>query len=157
MLMVIQATWLPPPDRTREATLISVSQDHDGTVVVSPTGELCIASVPDLRDLLDAVAARGHRHVVVDLRGVTLLTAAGLGTLVAARERLRSDGGWLQVRNPRGIVERVLRICRLEEVLVAVPAPTRPLARFDSSAPAQCCRTILPSWSPASRRSRALG
>jgi stage II sporulation protein AA (anti-sigma F factor antagonist) len=79
-------------------------RDQDGTTVVGVSGEVDLASSPDLTACLDQVDG----VVVVDLSDVTFLDSSGMGALVAARKRLQADGGDLTVRAPRDNVRGAL-------------------------------------------------
>jgi anti-anti-sigma factor len=79
-------------------------RDQDGTTVVGVSGEVDLASSPDLTACLDQVDG----VVVVDLSAVTFLDSSGMGALVAARKRLQADGGDLTVRAPRDNVRGAL-------------------------------------------------
>jgi anti-anti-sigma factor len=76
----------------------------DGTTILAVTGEIDLASSPDLTACLDALDGT----VVVDLTGVTFLDSSGMGALVAARKRLQAGGGDLSVREPRDNVRGAL-------------------------------------------------
>jgi anti-anti-sigma factor len=59
--------------------------------LVEVAGEIDFASAPELRDCLRQMIDGGGRHLVVDLRQVSLMDSVGLGVLVGARERVRGD------------------------------------------------------------------
>lgn len=69
----------------------------DGVPVVILRGEVDFGTAPKLRELLIATAMDGHRHAVVDLRGVDFLDSTGLGVLVGALKRYRTLGGDLHL------------------------------------------------------------
>jgi len=94
----------------------------DGTVVLLLTGEVDVATAPRLAEALHALAGR---RVEVDLRGVELLGAAGLGVLAGASGQLRQAGGDLRLARPRPLVARCLTITRLD-ALLAVEGPALP-------------------------------
>jgi anti-anti-sigma factor len=62
---------------------------------------------------------------VVDLAGLELLDATGLGVLVGAHRRARRDGRELVLRATPARVTRLLRALRLDRVLILEPAPDR--------------------------------
>lgn len=69
---------------------------------VRPVGEIDIATAPTLEAAIRRVAATGSRHIVVDLREVTFMDAAGARVLVEARERTARHGDRLSlVPGPR--------------------------------------------------------
>jgi anti-anti-sigma factor len=79
--------------------------------LVHLTGELDLATAPEVDEAVE-VAEAGHpdRHVVVDLRGVTFLDCAALGSLIRARNRL-GDRLWLHAIPP--IVARFIDLADL--------------------------------------------
>ena len=101
---------------------IEVDVDTDGTYV-RVSGEVDVATSPQLREtLLDPVLCPGP-HVVVDLRPVTFLDSTGIGVLVAARAHLLQTNGSLAVRCLDGPVSRVLTLTRVDEVFEVLVDP----------------------------------
>jgi anti-anti-sigma factor len=84
----------------------------DDTAQVFVLGEIDLANAGQLRDcLLAAVGAGAHRpDLMVDLGNVTFLDATGVSALVEAAVAARRAGIHLTVRNPRGLVRRILEI-----------------------------------------------
>jgi anti-sigma B factor antagonist len=65
--------------------------------VIAVTGEIDVATAPQLRECLHRVIAEGGNTVVLDLLGVTFLDSTALGVLVGALKRCRELGGDLHV------------------------------------------------------------
>ena len=65
--------------------------------VVAVSGEIDVATAPQLRECLHRVIAEGDATVVLDLLGVTFLDSTALGVLVGALKRCRELGGELHV------------------------------------------------------------
>jgi anti-sigma B factor antagonist len=65
--------------------------------VVAVTGEIDVATAPQLREYLHRVISEGRSTVVIDLLGVTFLDSTALGVLVGALKRCRELGGDLHV------------------------------------------------------------
>jgi len=84
---------------------------HDGTTVVTASGEIDMATAPELRECLAETAGK----VVVDLRAVSFLDSSGIGALAEARSRLTDAGGDLTLRKPQGVVRTALEIVGLVE------------------------------------------
>jgi anti-anti-sigma factor len=59
---------------------------------------------------------------VVDLSEVTFIDASGLGLLIGLRNRQRSHGGSLQLRNTPGCVTALLRLAGLLDLFVCPEA-----------------------------------
>ncbi len=65
--------------------------------VIAVSGEIDVATAPQLREVLHRVIAEGGSTVVLDLLGVTFLDSTALGVLVGALKRCRELGGDLHV------------------------------------------------------------
>jgi anti-sigma B factor antagonist len=91
--------------------------DDGGRIVVEVSGELDIATAPDLRRLLlGLVEEQAARHVVVDLAGLSFLGASGLHVLIDVRDLLLANDGSLDLRAVRRPARRVLEITGLSDV-----------------------------------------
>lgn len=91
----------------------------DGAVYVRLQGELDLATAPDLWQACEALDGRLEPglSVVVDLAQLQFLDAAGLGTLVRLRNRVRAAGADLSVLDPSPPVRRVFEHARLEALV----------------------------------------
>ena len=91
--------------------------------VLTPPGDIDIATVPALRRRLDALIGRGVRRVVINCQAVSFIDSTGLAFLLTrARELMRREG-LLSLVNASGEVVRFLEIARLVDILhVAGPA-----------------------------------
>jgi anti-sigma B factor antagonist len=88
------------------------------------TGEFDLAGVGRVEDALDGVfRAPSPSRVVVDLRGLTFLDAAGLRTVLRADERARAAAVELLVVRPRGLASRVFTLTRAGAALCMVDDP----------------------------------
>jgi len=85
----------------------------DGVAVVAPTGRMDAVTAPTLRDDLHALIERGYRRILVDLSGVTCLSSAGLGALIAGLKAARVVGGDVRIVAPNQRVRAVLDIAGL--------------------------------------------
>jgi anti-sigma B factor antagonist len=94
---------------TPELSIIVRMADDECVVVV--TGEVDMASAPQLRNSLAAVTG----VVVIDLAGVTYLDSSGISVLVHVRNRVRTHGGDLKIRDPHDNVRAVLRVVGLTD------------------------------------------
>ena len=92
------------------------------TVLLS--GRLDGRSAGEVRDTLHAVLAAGSGRLVVDLSGIELLDATGLGVLAGAHRRARLTGRELVLRDAPIRVARLLRLARLDRVITVEP-PSR--------------------------------
>lgn len=82
--------------------------DDAGRAVICLRGSLDAATAPLLRQLIRHIVAEGTREVVLDVRDVEVIDAAGLSVMTAARWQLVPDGGAVSLRAPSPAVLRVL-------------------------------------------------
>jgi anti-sigma B factor antagonist len=64
-----------------------------GSTVLRVRGELDALSCPELRDVLDALAALGKCIITVDLSELRLIDSSGVGVMVSLYKRVRANGG----------------------------------------------------------------
>ncbi|HEY2430126.1 MAG TPA: STAS domain-containing protein [Acidimicrobiales bacterium] len=88
----------------------------DEGVLITLSGELDLATAPELWAAIDAALAEGHQRLVLDLSGLGFVDSTGLGVFVRAGKELRASGGGLTLRRPGERVAKLLEITRLEEV-----------------------------------------
>jgi anti-sigma B factor antagonist len=86
--------------------------DERTATVLRPVGELDLHTADVLRQALAAESA--DRVTVVDLNELKFIDSTGLGTLVAARQRLSAGGGELRLV---GTDQRILRPFQLTGLL----------------------------------------
>src|SRR3954454_1645212 len=102
--------------------------ESEGVAILRLTGPLTHETVPSVRRAFEA-ATDGAARVVVDLTDVPILTTPGLSLLLTASRRLAEAGGRLVLTGTRGIVDDMLRRCRLDVVLAIVPDATEAARR----------------------------
>ena len=135
---------------------------EDAVALVSVGGELDYGATPQLRRRLFASIDRGGRHLVLDLSNVTFIDSLAIGTLIAARARLREVGGGSLRVVCAGHNEQVLRmfdIVSVAELIELHPSRTEALAaankvrRTQDSAAFACVAQAAPTVRLAGRRS----
>jgi anti-sigma B factor antagonist len=84
--------------------------------VIAVSGEIDVATAPQLRECLHSVIAVGKSTVVLDLLDVTFLDSTALGVMVGALKRCRELGGDLHVvvADPR--IMKIFEITGLSNV-----------------------------------------
>jgi len=70
-----------------------------------------------LQGLVREFAARGQTRIVLNLHDVAYIDSSGIGDLVASATTLRHHGGDLKVVNPSMVVQKLLRMTRVDTVL----------------------------------------
>lgn len=79
------------------------------------SGEIDIATAPQLAGVLDEVIETGARLVILDARAIQFLDSSGISVLINAGSQLEALGGRLCIDGMSGAVERVLEITGLLE------------------------------------------
>jgi anti-sigma B factor antagonist len=92
-------------------------QQRDGCAVLSVSGEVDLASAPQLRERLADLVVDGHRCIVVDLSATEFLDSTGLGALVIGLKRLRAHDGEMRVVCTTPRVRKVFEITHVDRVL----------------------------------------
>jgi anti-sigma B factor antagonist len=90
--------------------------DGEGGIVIALSGELDLATAPELWAAMDTALAAGRRDLVLDLTELAFVDSTGLGVFVRAGKELRAAGGELTLRRPGERVAKLLEITRLQEV-----------------------------------------
>jgi anti-anti-sigma factor len=104
--------------------LITLHKRQEATLVVL-RDEIDLATVGDLRGALAIAVTCGNGHVEVDVRAVTFLDCAAIGTIVAGRNAAHRAGRGLFVSHATGFVRWVLTLTGDLAHLTA-DAPHRP-------------------------------
>ena len=91
-----------------ETTIVSIS----GWIVLGIGSEL-------LRETLGRAASSSTRRIIVDVRNVTKLDAAGLGVIAFFHGTYRSARICLRVVEPSSLIEEMFRRARLTGLLAA--------------------------------------
>ncbi|MGW0705893.1 STAS domain-containing protein [Streptomyces sp. NPDC002643] len=92
-----------------------------GTTVVTPTGEIDLATAVPLTALLDSLTRGPQPDLVVDLTSVSFIDCAGLGALCRARNRVLARSGRLRLVADGDSFSRVVRAAGLGGVFEIQP------------------------------------
>jgi anti-anti-sigma factor len=96
---------------------VEVDRPEPGVVLLRASGDLDAYTAPGLRTRLHDATGADAELVVVDLKDITFIDSAGLGTLVGAHRRMQERGGWLRIVRPPPLVARAFELTGLDEVL----------------------------------------
>jgi anti-anti-sigma factor len=98
---------------------------HRRTALVALRGELDLVTVSKVAEVLDGLEpqAKGVRHVVLDLRGLTFMDLPGLRELIRQNEYARSNRHNLAVVRGSLPIDRLLGLTGVEDQLVLVDDP----------------------------------
>jgi anti-sigma B factor antagonist len=104
----------------------------DPHVVVAVTGDVDVATAPQLREHLYRRIDEGTRSVVVDLTAVDFIDSVALGVLIGVLKRLRAVDGTIALVAPHERLLKVFRMTALDRVFVIRPTLDAALAALDS-------------------------
>jgi anti-anti-sigma factor len=100
---------------------VDYERSGDTDVIVRLSGEVDLSVEENLGAMFEEALASAPPSVVVDLSGVEFLDCSGVRALVRAHRAALQRNCVLTVRDPRPLVERVLRIVRVADVLGLPP------------------------------------
>ena len=99
-----------------EAEFELSDSQHDGVPVMVVHGEIDVATAPQLRERLQAMAEGNPKLVVADLSNVTFVDSTALGVLVGGAKRFRRGGGDLRLVVTEPHIAKVFTITGLNDV-----------------------------------------
>jgi len=98
-----------------------------GRVVVDVHGPLDASTAGQLRHrLTDLIDGQGNRHLVLNLREMTLVDRAGLSVLVHAHKKVQRNAGHLVLSGASPAVLRVFERAGLHKVFSLTPSWLHP-------------------------------
>jgi anti-sigma B factor antagonist len=98
-------------------------------LVISVSGELDIATVPQLRRRLGAALDRGTRRIVIDLRTLEFLDSVAVAALLHAARQLGDEGRFAVAVAPDSYTRMVFEIAGLPQCLDVVETRAEAIAR----------------------------
>ena len=104
------------PRQTFSITTTSPSSDGARTTV-HVSGDLDLATAPDLAVALATSLADHPSALDVDMSEVTFMSCAGINVLILGRREARQVGGGLAVVRPSPVVDRFLSLGRTRSLL----------------------------------------
>jgi anti-sigma B factor antagonist len=139
------------PDLVVRTISSPVASSAAGLIKVA--GEIDITSAPALRAHLQALP---DRDVVLDMSGVTLLSAAGLTVLLDLQDRLALAGARLMLADIAAPARRILTVTGLDDRLVITATVDDAIAQLTAATVARPRLTLVPKpRSCGGRRTRS--
>lgn len=87
------------------------------TLIARVRGEIDLHNSPDLRDaLLSLITDQGSKKLVINLQGVPYMDSSAIAVLVELLQRLRKDGGAINLTNLQPRVKGLMEIARLDRI-----------------------------------------
>lgn len=109
------------------------SEERDGWVIVRVAGDLDLATAPRLRAAVVDAVSQGNARVVLDLERVDFVDSLGVGVLVGAVRRTRTNGGDLLLVSTRAHLQRLFELTGLAAGLPLFPDVDSALAAAGST------------------------
>jgi anti-sigma B factor antagonist len=91
--------------------------ERNGESVVMLSGELDMATAPDLATVLDSVVGDGPEKMVIDLSELSFIDSSGIAVLVTSQHRLIEQNRHFTLRAARPHAMRVFEIAGLVDFL----------------------------------------
>jgi anti-anti-sigma factor len=98
-------------------------EERGDTVHALLRGELDISTATRLEETLTRIEADGPAVLLIDLSELDFMDSTGLRLLISADARARGAGRRLVLVQGNDMIQRVLRLTRLDERLEIVPEP----------------------------------
>jgi anti-sigma B factor antagonist len=108
----------------------------DGVIVVCCSGSLIFGEESASLRILVKDLLKQSRQIVLDLRDVTHIDSAGLGTLVGLYLSARNAGGAIKLADVGSRVNRALQITKLVRVFEVFDKAEDAIASFNKAAAA---------------------
>jgi len=115
--MLVEEAALRPPDFELAVTR------RDRAAVVRVSGELDLATGPDLHTQVVGLVDQGVRHVAIDLAELDFIDSTGLRVLVTVLKRMAEEGGRITLHRPTLSTMKVLELTGLTELFVVTETP----------------------------------
>jgi anti-anti-sigma factor len=109
----MNASGTPPPPSALEID----SELHADSARLTPSGELDIATAPQLEQEVRSLLARSVRDVVIDLSRLTFIDSSALRLFIVLNERAGTEGWRLGFVRPVGQVASVFEITGAQDNL----------------------------------------
>ncbi|HBS05115.1 MAG TPA: anti-anti-sigma factor [Leptospiraceae bacterium] len=101
---------------------LNIKANRKGNVVVvALEGSLDADTAPRLEKAISKLVTDGERKVVCDLKSLKFISSAGLGTLSAARKKLKSADGDLRLASPTPEVLDVFELLSFTRIFSISP------------------------------------
>ena len=114
----LRSDGMDPPSHLRAdmnpTPLMITTEAAPNVVTLRLMGEIDLSSSHLLAEAIELAVLAGSRIVIVDFDGVSFVNSTGLGAMVAATKRLRTEGGDLVLRSFRGIPASALATTGLD-------------------------------------------
>jgi anti-sigma B factor antagonist len=103
-------------------------EDGERAIVIGVSGELDLASSPELEEELERCVASGAELLIIDLRALEFMDSTGLSVLVRGHQKATQRGKQFAIVKGPQQVQRLLSLTGVAERLTVVDTPEELLA-----------------------------
>lgn len=95
------------------------SQESNGIIILKAENERLDSNIaPELKTQILVLAEEGHDKVLLDLSRVVYVDSSGLGAILFGIRQFRDRGGALRIFGAKERVQHLIKIAKLEEVVL---------------------------------------
>jgi anti-sigma B factor antagonist len=106
-----------------------------GIVVIDVTGKITLGESTELlKDKVNSLVNQGHKHLVLNLAGVSYMDSAGLGVMMAAYATAKRQGGDVKLLSLTKRITDLLSITKLSTIFETFDSETDAVASFSTGA-----------------------
>ncbi|MCU9615168.1 STAS domain-containing protein [Caldibacillus lycopersici] len=89
----------------------------DGNTIMKISGEIDAYTAPKLKETINQLTKEDGKNVVIDLTDVIYMDSTGLGVLVAAFKKIKTNGGSFILTGLSNRLQRLFTITGLSEIM----------------------------------------
>ena len=97
--------------------LTITSEPGEGFVTIRPAGSLDSNTYTDLQEHIAAITQRKPGALVLDLKGLSYISSAGVRVIIAAQKTMKAASGGFAIVNLQPQIRKVF------EIIMALPSP----------------------------------
>lgn len=103
-----------------------------GTTIVTLSGHIATPESQVVSEAFDRLIADSISKIVVDMKGVEIITSDGLGALIRARKAVTEAGGQLVLSGLEGNIRSVFKMTRLDKIFTLYDSVAQAVAALSS-------------------------
>jgi anti-anti-sigma factor len=108
----------------RDAEFATATRQNGDSLVLSPIGELDMATAPELEEAIES--AQGGSAILIDLRGLTFIDSEGIKALLRVYAAGQNGNSTVSFIRGTDNVQRVLQVAGVEPILTWADLPAEP-------------------------------